>query len=492
MMRRLPTSVVEYSDMLHRRRWWIICSVISISCSVACVSLLLPKKYRSETLILVEPQKIPEDYVRATVTSDATDRLQTISEEIMSRTRLEMIIGELNLYPGLIGKKSRDEIVANMRTDITVDVITDAHPEKHSIGAFKIAYIASTPLIARRVTQEIAKLYIEENLRVRKQQALGTNKFIDNEVDKARIQLEEQEERIKRFNAEHLGALPEQEQSNLQLISQYQSLVQANSEAIDRATQQQVYLQSMLNVSGVDKGHNTLTSTASPVQIELQKKRQDLAAARQRYTDSYPDVIHLKSDVDALEKEVKTQQPQPVVDVSTGLEMARQFRSQLEAIQQEIKMRSGREAALESSIRSLQGKIAIQPEVQSQFADLSRDYQAMQKNYQSLLEKSEASGMAAQLENHDESEQFRILDSADLPSRPYSPNLLIINGAGILASLILGVLLALLAELRDSTIHDSDELDRYLPIPLIAAIPTIYGSRGDRRSGLTKLFPDAS
>jgi polysaccharide biosynthesis transport protein len=487
MTRKMPATAAEYIGMLQRRKWWIICSVFAISGVIACVSLLLPKNYRSETLILVEPQKIPEDYVRATVTSDATDRLQTISEEIMSRTRLEKIIHDLNLYPDLAGKKSRDEIVAIMRKDITVDVITDTRPEKHSVGAFKIAYVAPTPLVARRVTQEIADLYIEENLHVRQQQALGTSQFIDNEMVKARVALEQQEEKIRQFNAEHLGALPEQEQSNLQLISQYQSQAQANSEAIDRANQQRVYLQSMLSMNGSGKGQGS-SVVISSAQTELQKKHQELAEARQRYTDSHPDVIRLKNEVAALDLAANNQPQGPVMDASAGSENTRDFPSQLAAIQQVIQSRSDKESSLEARIRSLQGRIATQPEVQSQFADLSRDYQAMQKNYQLLEEKSQASGMATQLENHNESEQFRIIDAADLPSKPHSPNLIIINAAGLLVSLMTGVLLALFSEMRDPTIHDSDELGRYLAIPLMAAIPTIRKEVPKKRSSLISLF----
>ncbi len=489
MTRKMPASVEEYTDMLGRRKWWIICSVISISAIVASIGFLLPKSYRSETLILVEPQKIPEDYVRATVTSDATDRLQTISEEIMSRTRLEKIIRDLNLYSGFAGKKSRDEIVETMRKDISVDVITDAHAEKHAIGAFKIAYVAPTPLVARRVTQEIADLYIAENLRVRQQQALGTNQFIDNEVTKARRELEEQEASIRKFNALHLGALPEQEQSNLQLVSQYQSLAQSNSESIDRATQQEVYLQSMLNMNGTNKG----LSPSFPVtfaQLEVDKKRQELVAARQRYTESHPDVIRLRNELEILEHAVKDQPADTTKELPSGSDITKQFRGQLVAVQQEIKSRSARQDNLEARIRNLQQRIAIQPEVQSQFADLNRDYQSMQKNYQSLAEKSQASSMAAQLESHKESEQFRVLDAADLPSKPYSPNLLIVNGAGLLLSLVIGVLLSLIIEVKDSTIHNSDEIERYLSIPLVASIPRIRQSSKKESATFTRLFAD--
>src|SRR5258708_10117592 len=169
MTRRVPASLGEYGDMFFRRKWWILVPVVSIPILVLAASLMLPKHYRSETLILVEPQKVPEEYVHGTVTRDVTDRLQTISEEVMSRTRLQIIIDDLHLYPKLQGRESKDEIVAAMRKDIVVDVVSNAHPEKHSVGAFKIAYIGDSPELAQKVTNQIADLFIQENLKVRDQ-----------------------------------------------------------------------------------------------------------------------------------------------------------------------------------------------------------------------------------------------------------------------------------------------------------------------------------
>jgi polysaccharide biosynthesis transport protein len=142
MTRKLPGSIPDYVKMLTRRKkylLWTVCGIVGV---VVPVSMLIPKEYKSETLILVEPQKIPEAYVRATVTSDVTDRLQTIQEEIMSRTRLASIITDLNLYPKERAKKSMDELVEEIRQDITVEVINDNHPEKKSVGAFRISFLA--------------------------------------------------------------------------------------------------------------------------------------------------------------------------------------------------------------------------------------------------------------------------------------------------------------------------------------------------------------
>jgi succinoglycan biosynthesis transport protein ExoP len=489
MTRKIPASLREYRDMFFRRKWWILVPVIAIPIVVLAASLMLPKHYRSETLILVEPQKVPEEYVHATVTTDVTDRLQTISEEVMSRTRLQTIIDDLHLYPKLQGRESKDEIVAAMRKDIVVDVVSNTHPEKHSVGAFKIAYIGDSPELAQRVTNKIADLFIQENLKVRDQQAQGTSQFIHTELDKARADLAVEEEKIRQFKAAHLGSLPEQSASNLQLISQYQSLAQANSEAIDRANQQRVYLQSMLNMSGANKGQvAAVAPPPTPLQLELQKARQELSAARQKYTESHPDITRLKAEVASLEEQVKNQPQSARAEASAvGPNMVQQLQSQLVSIDQEIKARTQRQKVLEAQLGALEGRVETLPTVESQFADQSRDYEAKQKNYQSLVEKQAASEMAAELERHDESEQFRILDPANLPSKPYSPNLPVINGAGLLGALFVGCLLAFWMELKDGTIHDADELTQYLAIPLLTTVPNIPKGVSARRSAMRSL-----
>ena len=449
-------------------------------------------------MILVIPQKIPDEYVHATVTEDVADRLQTITEEVMSRTRLQKIIDDLHLYPKLQGKVSKEDIIATMRKDIEVEVSTKEHPDSRRSGgaSFKIAYLGPTPEVAQRVTDEIANLFIQENLKSRAEQAQGTNKFIGNELDKARADLAVQEEKIRQFKASHLGSLPEQSASNLQLISQYQSLAQANSEAIDRAHQQKVYLQSMLNMSGVGKGAAAVVAPPpTPLQLELQKAKQDLSAARQKYTDSHPDVVRLQEQVAELEQEVKSQPASAVAAASSsaaGPNMVQQLQSQLAAIEQEIKARTGRQQQLEGQLSSLQGRVENLPAVESQFADQNRDYLATQKNYDSLVEKQSASAMAAELERHDQSEQFRILDPANLPSRAYSPNLAIINGAGFLASVIIGLLLAFYMELRDDTIHDADDLTRYLSIPMLTTVPRIPSSALLQKGRLKPLLRETS
>jgi succinoglycan biosynthesis transport protein ExoP len=278
--------------------------------------------------------------------------------------------------------------------------------------------------------------------------------------------------------------LPEQEQTNLQMVGQYQSLEQSNSEAIDRATQQRTYLQSMLNVSS--SREKNAAAPLSPTQIELQKKKQELASARQKYTDSHPEVVRLQGDVAALQQQVASE---PKLSASDGptASQAEQFKSQLASVDQEIKERTSRESELEGQIRSLQGRVNVTPDVEAEFADLNRDYQVMQKNYQTLSEKQNASGMAAELEHHSQSEQFRVLDPATMPTTPYSPNMLLIDGGGIVVALLLGLALALFIEIKDVAIHDAGDIEQYLSVPLISSIPAIGGDASKSMSRFNQL-----
>jgi len=472
--RKPPSDIREIIDMLIRRKRWIIGSLLIVPLVVFAAGHYWPKKYRSETLILVDPQRVPEEYVKATVTGDITDRLQTISDEVMSRTRLLTIANEDNLYRKVRETHGDDGVINAIRKDITVDIIQGTGDR---IDGFKIAYIASTPEQAQKVTRQIADLFIQENIKERDQDAESTAQFIQNQLVSAGANLALQDQKIREFKAAHLGELPEQETANLSMISEYQSLAQQNSDAIDRANQQLVYLQSML---GTNRGQKQTAAPPppTPLQLQLQAAKNQLAADRQQYTEAYPDVVRLRDEVATLEAEVKRQPPAARhTAATTGPNMEQQMEGQLLATQQEIKSRTERQQELERQVNGLQSRIESLPAVQQQYESLSRDYTEMQKNYESLLAKEQAAGMAAQLELHNESERFRVLDPASLPTIPYSPNALKVNLGGLIGALFVGLGLAYLAEMRDPSIHTADEAEMYLSVPLIVALPSFNFDR---------------
>ncbi len=470
-MRKLPATPSQYLSAMRRRWKWFIIPAVIIPIVAVAVGKRLPKEYKSETQILVTPQPVPADLVRSTVQTDMSDRLQMISATILSRPRLLYIVDTVGLAQSKSGS-AREDAATKLRKDITLEVLSDEHSERTSAGLLKISYVAATPELAQRVTQAVANMSISDNLQSRDQQAQGTTLFMQSEVEKAHEALLQQEAKLSQFRAQHGGSLPEQEASNLQLISQYQSMEQANSEAIDRAHQQRVYVQSMLDASGVQHG-GAPVAPPTQIDIDLQRKRDELRAAKQKYTDNHPDVLRLEADVNSLQQQALHQTPGVgVVHVATGITAPQQLQSQLVSIQTEIASRTQRQAQLEAKVQSLQGRVEGSPAVQGQFASLQRDYETAQKTYQALVEKQQSSSMSAELERTTGKDQFQVLDPASLPKFPSRPNLLMVDAAGLFAGLFFGLALAVGVELFDQTIHEQDELPLYFEMPLIAAIPT--------------------
>lgn len=462
MQRRPPSDITDFWSIFLRRRWWVLIPAFCISFAVLIVSSRLPKVYKSETLILVDPQKLPSEYVRATVSADVTDRLQTISQEILSRTRLQKIIDQFGLYKD---KKNvaQEDIVDMMRKDITLDIVTDRG--RGGVGGFKIAYIGATPTLAQQVTRQIASLFIEENLKVREQQAEGTDEFIESELEKARQTLQAQEKKVKEFKGRYMGSLPEQQQANLQVLGQYQTMLQTNSDAISRTEQQKTYLESLLETFGSKQP--VVPKANFP---ELEMRRNELLAAEQKYLPTHPDVIRLRAQVKALEAQAKAQ---TATDKTSPGGEPQQLHFQLTAIHQEIKDRNRRQKELEDKIRSLQGKVESLPAVEAQFSELNRDYMISKTNYESLLQKKNSSAMAAEMEHRAKGEQFRILDPASFPQKPAKPNLPLVNGMGIVGGLAIGVGLGFLQEFRDRSLHSEKDVTHYIPSTLLGCMPMI-------------------
>ena len=479
MERKPPSTLGDFIAIVQRRKYWIIVPSITVILMALALTPLIPRSYQSTTTILVEPQKIPTEYVRATVTTDVTDRLHTIGLEVMSSTRLIHIINDLNLYPELRKKENINQIVGIMQKDISVDVVRDpTNDGKNSVGAFKISYVGRTPQETQSVTKEMADLFIRENLKERDQQAQGTDAFITAQLAQARRQLAAQDAKIRAFKDAHMGSLPEQEQANLQMVGQYEALLQTNNEAIDRANQQRVYLQSLLNVKTSGNPGTPTPAAPTALQLEIAQKQSELNADLLKYTPEHPDVIRLQHDIAALKLQVQhAPRSSASGSIATnaltgeGPSVTDQLRSQLVSLNEEIRARNARQEQVEQKLKQLQGAVESQPAVQTAFSSLDRDYQEMEKNYNDLLAKQQAASMAAELERHDESEQFIVLDPANLPSKPYRPDPVLIGLGSVLIGLLIGLIFAMTVELRDDTMHDADEVAAYLKLPVIVALP---------------------
>ena len=233
----------EIWNIIWRRRWWVLTTLFICWSVVWTLSWLLPPRYRSETLILIEQQKVPQEYVLSNVAVDFQQRLQTMTQQILSRARLQRIINDFHLYPGLRDRVAPDQLVEMMRKDIEIELVETAN--KRGLSAFHVYYSARSPQLAQQVASQLTNLFIQENLLAQQQQSESTTQFLSAELEQARRSLAEQEEKMRVFKAQYLGQLPSQVQSNVGILGGLQNQYEALSVRLQHSQEQKLYLESM-------------------------------------------------------------------------------------------------------------------------------------------------------------------------------------------------------------------------------------------------------
>ena len=506
-------SPAQMIAIVRHRRWWIVLPLFVGWALMLAVGWLLPPKYKSETTILIEQQKVPEHYVVPNVSVDLQQRLQSLSQQILSRTRLLAIIDKFQLYPKLRGRTDPDTLVEKMRDDIDIELVRGQRPDE--LSGFKITYSTSDPVLAQQVAGELTSLFINENLRNREELSTETTAFLETQLQDAQKTLNAQEQRLAQFKSKYLGELPEQLQSNLQILSGLQTRRQATNDALNSAQQQRLYLESLQSQYKAIANRAAASQAASdnssaPVSLpaleeHLNQLQSQLAQLTAKYTPQHPDVIRVKTEIEATEKlkrqfEAELASPskspaKPAATSATNLQSAApllQVESQLEANKLEISNRQKEIKQLDAEIDDYQHRLNLTPVREQEFASIIRDHDESQKNYESLLAKKLQSQMATNLERRQQGETFRVLDPPNLPQKPYAPNRLKFCLGGIAFGLALGLGLALLVELLNPKIHCGADVLRMGPAPLLVSIPSLPTSSERQRQRIRLLCETAA
>ena len=483
-----PEDIIR---ILWFRKWILLAGMILTAAVGFGISLRIPNEYRSETLILVIPQRVPESYVHSTVTMRIEDRLRSISQEILSRSRLEKIIDEFNLYPELQRTRPMEAIVEYMRTNVLVETVRD--------DAFKVSFSDTTPRTAMIVTDRLASMLIDENTRDRSVMADSTNQFLESQLEDARQRLLSHERKLEEFRNRNAGELPSQLQTNLQVIQSTNGQIQALSESVNRDRDRRLVLErSIADVQAGTAGDMlaapAAAETTGPGRTidQLEKARAELRALELRFKPEHPDVIAKKKAVAELEQKVEQESALPGQTPVAGAKpastaelirqaRARQFQVEIEKLDRQIATKEADMERLRRDVADYQRKVQAVPGHESELTDLMRDYDTLQKIYSSLLAKKEDSKISANLERQQVSEQFKILDRARLPQRPYSPNRLRITAIAAAGGLLLAIGIAALMEYRTTALRTEDEIVRALVLPVIAAIPMMTAVADLRR-----------
>jgi polysaccharide chain length determinant protein (PEP-CTERM system associated) len=504
----LPGKKYTPEDVLAigwRYKWAILVPFLVVALGTIAVARFLPDMYRSETLILVVPQRVPESYVRSTVTTRIEDRLQSIGQEILSRTRLERIIGDFNLYAKERRNGIMQDIVEQMRRDITVEIVKG--------DAFRIAYVGHEPKTVMEVTDRLASLFIEENLKDRELLAEGTNAFLEAQLEDSRRRLIEQEKKLEEYRKQYSGELPSQADANLQVIQNTQMQIQAILESINRDRDRKLAVErnlADLNVSEAGTSESSRAgSTPAPDPLadgtasntaseQLAVAQRSLRALELRLTPEHPDVVRMRRVVAELQQRADAESLDAPLSrgttatKKTPAQMARenqtrQLQGELDNLERQIGAKQAQEQRLREVVARYQARLEIVPTRETELSELTRDYTTLQQMYATLLSKKEESKIAANLERRQIGEQFKLLDRARLPEKPYSPNRSFIALVGALSGLGLGIGLASFLAYRDTSFRTDDDIRTVLKLPVLARVPVMLTPAESMRIRRTRL-----
>lgn len=496
-------GIADYWAMVGRRKWWIVGPLFFGWLLVFLSAWVIPADYTSEAVILVEQQKVPEHYVMPNVQVDLGERLQAITQQVLSRTRLLNIINSQHLYQSFL-TPSPDDQIRRMRKDIKIDLVEtpSANGNRQELTAFKISYTSPKPSVAQQVNTQLASFFIDENVRASQQQSESTTQFLDAQLKTAAANLAEQEAKLRDYQKKHMGDLPSEMQGNIQMLASIQQQMQNAQEARNHALQQQAYLTSLATqyeAMGVD---NLSSSSPQSIDQQIESAKAGLADARAKYTDDHPDIKKLKDAIAKLE-ELKKQQdadkaaasqkhsdaaagtntdakadttaerPGTTSEKLSAMTPVMQIQSQLKANKLEIRDRENEIKRLEAKAAAYQAHLGNMPATQVEMSELARDYEQTKKNYDELLGKKMNSSLATNLERQQQGEQFRVIDPPSLPEKASFPDRFKFSLAGLAVGIGLAVLFGAGSEVLDDRIRSEQDLAEASPLPVLVEIPPL-------------------
>jgi polysaccharide chain length determinant protein (PEP-CTERM system associated) len=481
----IPGKQYSFDTMMEaarRRKWLILIPAVTIAIAAAAVVYFLPNVYRSETLIMVVPQRVPETYVKSTVTARIEDRLQAISQQILSRTKLEQIISDFNLY-----QRERDN------GELMEDIVEDMRQRDIGMGvvkgdAFRLSFQADDPRVAMRVTERLGSLFIDESYRDREVLAQSTSEFLSTQLDEARRQLVEVETKLQEYQRTFNGELPSQLAANLQGQHNAEMALQQLGESLNRDRERRIQFER--TVADVleapeppaKEGEAATGDIAQTVQDELKTAQASLLAVEMKLKPDHPDVRRLRRTVDELRTRVEAQRLDSVIasrpSNAVVMDYAKRKRlmdakAELDNLDREIQAKLAEEQRLRSVVGMYQARIEATPVRETELAALTRDYETLQQTYRTLLQKKEESEISANLEKRQIGETFRILDPARMPEKPVSPDRPVLYLIAMLGALAIGIGLASATEYLDRTLRSEADVRAALNLMVLATVPNM-------------------
>lgn len=479
----MKPRVLTPEDYLRilRRHWVLIVVLGLVGGPLAyAASLLLPNRYVSQETVLVEQPTVPQDIVRPVFSSDVNQRLASMQQQILSHTRLEPIIRKFGLYPKDLNRIPIEELVARLQKVIEVSGVQPmAGTRANGLPGFTVSVTMGDPQTAQNVCGAITTMFIDEDKQLSERHTKDTTEFLSSQLADAKAKLDEQDGKLAAFKRRYLGSLPDEEQTNLNILTGLTTQLDAITQALSRAQQDKNYAEAQLAQQltaweSSKAGHNPDTQDQQLATLQAQ-----LATLRVRYTDNYPDIMKLKHQIEVVKKQIdeaNRQEPAQANNVSRSQDrveplQVQALRAQLRAYNQDISEKTKAQSRIQAQIDLYQERVQSSPVVEQQYKELTRGYQTALDFYNGLLREGDQFEMATDLQRQQQGEQFHVLDPANFPNKPKFPNRPLIGAAGAIMGLSLGLGLAWFTEVRDTSLRSEKDVESLIRLPVLAAIP---------------------
>ncbi len=476
MLGHRPLIFEDYITILKRRGWMLVVPALILPLIAVAITYRLTPKYTSQTLVLIEPQTVPDTYVKPILAQDIDSRLASMKEQILSRSRLEPIIERFNLGEA---NMNMDDKVTMTRKNIGITPIHSEIQGSGGLPGFFISFTAPDPHTAQLVCREITSLFVSENLQAREQSAEGTTQFLKGQLDQAKSNLDSQDAKLAAFQREYMGALPEEQQTNMQMLTTLGTQLDATTQSLARMEQDKSLIEALLAQESHQSVAPGLKVSPQTQELELQKLEAQAADLTTRYTAEYPTVVAIQRQISDLRKQMAQSASAPAASTAANAATAydspgvMQLRAQVAALNTAILQKKHDQAAVQAQIRLYQGRIQSTPMIEAKMKDLTRDHQTAQDFYDSLQAKMNQSQMATDLERRQEGEQFRVMDDANLPDAPTFPNRPVFAAGGLAFGLSLGLLFVAILEYKDKSLRTERDVWAFTKLPTLATIALV-------------------
>jgi polysaccharide chain length determinant protein (PEP-CTERM system associated) len=508
----------EYLDIFRRRKWLIVYSFLIILFAAIVYCVLIPDQYQSSTKILIIPPAVAEGMVRSTVNLSTRDRLRSIEQDILSRPGLLEVIRKIGVSRLGFGDISEEGMLTRMRSGIELRI--DKNIERNAdrnVKTFELSFFHENPVVAQDVASNLSSLFIGENIRLREESTQETSKFLETQLEETRVQLEQQEEKIKRYKIQYSGELPQQEQIGINRLQRLQDQMKSNSDAIARLQDRKAFMESQISaqersvqrgeeLDPFDSADSGEQSKAGQLLSELALRRKKLEEASRKYTPLHPAVVQARWDLEQVETAIATMRKEtrsgqgdssgkaaepPSVpgqkQVAYAKKEMQRLRAQIAQADLDITALQRQNETVSKTIDDIQRKLERLPQREQEITSLSRDYGNLKKSYDELLGKKLKANISESLEENQKAERFDVVEPANLPSRPSKPDRLKVLGLALLASLVIGIGGSFGLEMLDPTLRGRREFTSFFDIPILACLPIIQDDRLRRQLAVRRV-----